>query len=38
MEPRSIGSVGDSAPHDNVQPYLSVAFYMNTKGLFPSRG
>jgi microcystin-dependent protein len=37
MDPKSIGSVGASAPHDNLQPYLTVAFFMNTKGLFPTR-
>ena len=36
MHVRSISTVGASAPHDNAQPYLAVAFYMNTKGLFPT--
>lgn len=38
LHPDAIDSAGAGAPHTNEQPYVTVAFYMATFGLFPSRG
>ena len=32
----SIGQVGGSQPHDNLQPYLCVSFIISLFGIFPS--
>lgn len=37
MSPAAIGSAGGSQPHENMQPYLSVAFCIATAGIYPSR-
>lgn len=36
MAPASIGPVGGSQPHSNMQPYLCVNFIISLFGLFPS--
>jgi microcystin-dependent protein len=36
MAPASIGSVGGSQPHENMQPYLCVNFIISLFGIFPS--
>lgn len=36
MAPESIGSVGGSQPHSNMQPYLCVSFIISLFGIFPS--
>lgn len=36
MAPSSIGSVGLSHPHTNMQPYLCVSFIISLFGIFPS--
>ncbi|MGY4397186.1 microcystin-dependent protein [Sphingomonas sp. UYAg733] len=33
----SISSTGGSAPHNNMQPYLTVNYCIATQGIFPSR-
>lgn len=37
MAPTSIGPVGGSQPHDNIQPYLCVNFIISLFGIFPSQ-
>ena len=37
MNPASIGSVGGSQPHDNLQPFLCVDFIISLFGIFPSQ-
>src|SRR5215218_1466810 len=37
MNPGSIGNVGGSQPHTNVQPYLVLNFIIALQGIFPSR-
>jgi microcystin-dependent protein len=37
MDPKSIGSVGGSQPHDNMQPYLTLNYCIALQGVFPSR-
>jgi microcystin-dependent protein len=32
-----VGAAGGSQPHNNMQPYLSVTFYIALQGIFPSR-
>lgn len=36
MAAQSIGSVGGSQPHENMQPYLCVSFIISLFGIFPS--
>ncbi|HEX8401113.1 MAG TPA: tail fiber protein [Allosphingosinicella sp.] len=36
LHPQSVGPVGGSQPHDNMQPYLCVNFIISLFGLFPS--
>ena len=36
LAPQSIGPVGGSQPHTNMQPYLCVNFIISLFGLFPS--
>ncbi|WP_193612960.1 phage tail protein [Nocardioides lijunqiniae] len=36
MAPTSIGPVGGSQPHSNLQPYLCVDFIISRFGLYPS--
>lgn len=36
MSPQSIGSVGGSQPHTNLQPYLAIQFIISLFGIFPS--
>jgi microcystin-dependent protein len=36
MDPASIGAVGGSQPHENMQPYLCVDFIISLFGIFPS--
>lgn len=36
MHPNSVGSVGGSQPHLNVQPYLALNFCIALQGIFPS--
>lgn len=37
MAAQSIGSVGGSQPHTNLQPYLCVDFIISLFGIFPSQ-
>ena len=37
MTPGSIGNVGGSQPHDNMQPYLTLTFCIALQGIFPSQ-
>lgn len=37
MSPSSIGNVGGSQPHNNIQPYLVLNFIIALIGIFPSR-
>ncbi len=34
---QSIGSVGGSQPHDNMQPFLCITFIISLFGIFPSQ-
>jgi microcystin-dependent protein len=36
MSPQSIGPMGGSQPHTNMQPYLCVDFIISLFGIFPS--
>jgi microcystin-dependent protein len=36
MEPTSIGNVGGSQPHLNIQPFLTLNFCIALQGIFPS--
>lgn len=37
LSPTSIGATGDSAPHENRQPYLTINYCIALSGIFPSR-
>ncbi len=37
LSPDSIGNVGGSQPHDNMQPYLTLNFCIALQGIFPSQ-
>lgn len=37
LAPQSIGTVGGSQPHTNLQPYLAINFIIALQGIFPSR-
>ncbi|MBL8297024.1 MAG: phage tail protein [Rhodanobacteraceae bacterium] len=36
MAASSVGSIGGSQPHNNMQPYLCVSFIISLFGIFPS--
>jgi microcystin-dependent protein len=36
MAANTVGPVGGSQPHDNMQPYLCVSFIISLFGIFPS--
>ncbi|KPN97668.1 phage tail protein [Lysinibacillus sp. ZYM-1] len=38
MHEAALSRTGQSQPHNNMQPYLSVSFCIATMGIFPSRG
>ena len=38
MNPNSIGPVGGSQPHDNMQPYLVLNYVIALTGIYPPRG
>jgi microcystin-dependent protein len=37
LHPNSIGTVGGSQPHTNLQPYLCIDFIISLFGIFPSQ-
>jgi microcystin-dependent protein len=37
LNPLTIGNVGGSQPHNNLQPYLTLNFCIAVVGIFPSR-
>jgi microcystin-dependent protein len=37
LSPSSIGPVGGSQPHTNIQPYLCINFIISLFGIFPSQ-
>jgi microcystin-dependent protein len=37
LHPLSIGATAPTAPHDNMQPYLTLNFIIALAGVFPSR-
>lgn len=37
LAPQSIGTAGNSQPHENMQPYLTLNFIVALQGVFPSR-
>ena len=37
MSPSTVGNVGGSQPHNNMQPYLSLTFCIALQGIFPSQ-
>ena len=37
MNPQSVGNVGGSQPHTNMQPYLILNFCIALQGIFPSQ-
>jgi microcystin-dependent protein len=37
MNAQSLGVVGSSFPHNNMQPYLCVLFIIAQQGIFPPR-
>jgi len=38
MNPQTLGVVGGSLPHNNMQPYLVLNFIIALQGVFPPRG
>ncbi len=36
MNPQSIGSAGDSQPHDNMLPFVAINFIISLFGVFPT--
>jgi microcystin-dependent protein len=38
MDPRMLSPAGESLPHNNMQPYLTVNFCIAMQGIFPPRG
>jgi len=38
MESNSLANTGDSQPHNNMQPFLTMNFIIALVGLYPSRG
>ncbi|MFO7180607.1 MAG: tail fiber protein [Pseudomonadota bacterium] len=38
LSPNAIGFAGNSAPHNNMQPYLALTFIIALQGVFPPRG
>jgi microcystin-dependent protein len=37
MAPDTVGSAGNSQPHDNMQPFLALSFIISLFGVFPSQ-
>jgi microcystin-dependent protein len=37
LAPTSVGAVGGSQPHDNMQPYLGLNFIISLFGLYPNQ-
>ena len=37
MNAAMLGHTGDSQPHGNIQPYLTVNFCIATEAIFPAR-
>lgn len=37
LHPMSVGLVGGSQPHNNLQPYLTMGYYIALRGAFPQR-
>ncbi len=37
LHPQTLGNVGGSQPHQNMQPYLTLTFCIALQGIFPSR-
>jgi len=37
LAPSAVGSIGDNAAHNNIQPSIAVNFCISLKGLYPSR-
>jgi microcystin-dependent protein len=37
MNPQSVGNIGGSQPHTNMQPYLALNFCIALQGIFPSQ-
>lgn len=37
MSPNAIAQSGGNQPHDNMQPYLCINFFIALEGIFPSR-
>ena len=38
LDPTASSIAGGSQPHNNMQPYLTVAFNIALQGIYPSRG
>jgi microcystin-dependent protein len=38
FDPRSVQTLGNDQPHNNMQPYLAVNFCIALQGIFPPRG
>lgn len=38
FSPKAVSIMGNSLPHDNMQPYLTLNFCISLTGIFPSRG
>jgi microcystin-dependent protein len=38
FSPKAIGPAGQSQPHNNLQPLLTLNFCIALEGIFPSRG
>ena len=37
LQPTTVGAVGGSQPHNNMQPFLTVSFCVALQGIFPSQ-
>ena len=37
MAPQALSTAGSTAPHNNMQPYLTLNFIIALQGIFPPR-
>jgi len=37
MNPTMVGNTGNGTPVNNMQPYLSIGYYIALEGIYPSR-
>jgi microcystin-dependent protein len=37
LDPSTVGNIGGSQPHNNMQPYLTISYCIALQGIFPSQ-